>query len=299
MACYRPITAWKPEDGPILFAERKDCREIQIKCGSCIGCRIERREAWAVRCVAESKMHEVNSFVTLTYDDAHMPQNGSLNYRDFQLFMKRLRRKVGPVRFFMCGEYGAELMRPHYHALFFGLNFGADRVKCNSLRSSADIYRSETLEQLWPYGFSSIGDVTYASARYCATYTVKKITGQRAVDHYSRVVPSTGEIVQLEPEFGRMSLKPGIGESWLRKYWRDLYDVHDAFIIEGRKVKVPRYFDLKMDSIAPVLMDSVEYARYLKCKIEDNTAARLAAREKVAIAKANFEIEKRGSSSEV
>lgn len=299
MTCYRPVTVWKPEDGPIFFSEKKDCREIEIKCGQCIGCRLEKRESWAIRCLAESKVHAENCFVTLTYSEDNYPQYGSLNYRHFQLFMKKLRNRVGPVRFFMSGEYGEELQRPHYHALFFGFNF-ADRVKCNSVYSSSDLYRSESLERLWPHGFSTIGEVTYASARYVAAYTVKKVTGSRAVDHYSRVVPDTGEIVQLEPEFARMSLKPGIGEKWLRQYWRDLYLTgHNAVIVDGKKKKIPRYFDAKMDEIAPLLMDEVEYDRFLRVNADDNTRARLAVREKVEYARQRFEKDKRGNLSEV
>lgn len=135
MSCYRPITAFKPADGgPVLFVERKDTREIKIRCGQCIGCRIDKRDAWAVRCYAESKMHKANTFVTFTYDDDHLPVGG-LKYRDFQLMLKRLREKLGPFRFFMCGEYGEQFRRPHYHALFFGLDF-PDKLKCNSVYSS-------------------------------------------------------------------------------------------------------------------------------------------------------------------
>lgn len=301
MTCYRPVTAWKPDDGPISFSEKKDHREIQIKCGQCIGCRIERRDSWAVRCFAESQCYRDNCFITLTYDDAHYPQYGSLHYPDFQRFMKRLRKKVGAVRFFMCGEYGEELQRPHYHALLFGFNF-ADRVKCNSLRSDHDVYRSETLERLWPYGFSSIGEVTLASARYCAAYTVKRISGDRALEHYSRVMPSTGEIVQLEPEFAHMSLRPGIGEPWLRKYWQDLYERgHNAVIIGGRKHRIPRYFDSKMDDIVPLLMDSVEWSRFQESEkhLADNTRERLAVREVVELAKQSFNNQRKSGNGKI
>ena len=291
MACYRPVVAWKPLDGgAISFSEMKDCREIRIKCGQCIGCRLERREFWTIRCYLESKMHRDNCFVTLTYDEAHYPQYGSLCYRDFQLFAKRLRAKVGPFRFFMCGEYGDELDRPHYHALFFGLDF-SDKYKCNSIRSSFAVYRSETLESCWTHGFSSIGDVSYASARYCAAYTTKKVTGDLADSYYSRVVSDTGEIVRLEPEFAHMSLRPGIGLPWLERYWKDLYTKgHNAVIVNGEKKRIPRYFDRKMDEIVPLLMDEVEFERYnesLKYS-GDNTPDRLAVREQVELARVAF-----------
>lgn len=301
MACYRPAVAWKPlEGGAISFREIKNAREIKIKCGQCIGCRIERQEMWAIRCFAESKMHEKNSFITLTYSEENYPQYGSLRYADFQKFAKRLRRRVGPFRFFMCGEYGEELQRPHYHALLFGLDF-ADKCKCNSIRSSHDIYRSETLEKLWPFGFSSIGEVNYATARYCATYAVKKINGDRAKDHYARVVTETGEIVQIEPEFAQMSLKPGIGFAWLERYWRDLYTVHDAVIVDGKKKRIPRYFDKKMDDLVPLLMDDTEFRRFQNAEkfADDNTRERLEVREQVEIARRNFNQERSNSHGKI
>ena len=122
MACYKPIEAFKDlAGGPVRFHEFKNSRRVQLKCGQCIGCRLERQEMWAVRCYAESRCHARNSFITLTYSPENYPMHGSLTYQDFQKFMYRLRRKYGPVRFFMAGEYGEQLERPHYHALLFGL----------------------------------------------------------------------------------------------------------------------------------------------------------------------------------
>lgn len=304
MACYRPVQAWRPLDGgPILFSEKKNTREITIKCGQCIGCRIEKQEMWMIRCLAESKCHPVNSFVTLTYSDDNLPANESLNYGHFQLFMKRLRKvqpKIlvdgkfihKPIRFFMCGEYGEKENRPHYHALLFGCDF-PDRVVDSRLPSDYDIYRSAVLEKLWPYGYSTIGEVNATTARYCATYALKKVTGEKAEEHYTRCT-RYGEIVSVVPEFVQMSLKPGIGEPWLRKYWRDLYAVHDAMIVDGKKRKVPRYFDEKMDEISPLLMDHIEFERFNRASAhrENNSPERLAVREKVEKARVNFNKER-------
>ncbi|QXP08592.1 MAG: replication initiator protein [Arizlama microvirus] len=250
---------------------------------------------WAVRCYAESKCHAFNSFITLTYNEDNLPMHGSLKYKDFQRFMYRLRKKFGPVRFFMCGEYGENFDRPHYHALLFGLHF-SDRVPANGLCSKDVVYRSESLEKLWPFGFSSIGEVNFATARYCATYCVKKVTGPLAEDHYKRVDTRTGEIVSVVPEFAHMSLRPGIGFNWLEQYWRDLYlRGYDAVIINGRKTRIPRYFDKKMDDIRPLLMDDVEFDRALRGmdRLEDRTFERLAVREQVEYARVNFNNERR------
>lgn len=323
MACYKPVTAWRhPEGGALSFSERKEYREITIKCGQCIGCRLEKREAWTLRCIAESKMHAENSFITLTYDEAHYPQYGSLNYEHFQLFLKRLRRKVvryekrlvevkpgiykeksvpvNPIRYFMCGEYGENLERPHYHALLFGFGF-PDRVRCNSIRSAHPIFRSPLLEELWDKGFSSIGELNEATARYCCAYAVKKVTGDLADDHYSRVDISTGQIVSVEPEFVCMSLKPGIGETWLKRFWTDLYNVHDAMVVNGKKHKIPKYFDRQMDKIKPMLMDSIEFERTKRAEVhlENNTRERLEVREQVEAARLAFNNERRNKFSEI
>lgn len=293
MPCYRPVQCFKPlAGGAVSFTEIGDSRSIQIRCGQCIGCRIDKRDMWAVRCYAESKCHDFNSFVTLTYDEDHYPLHGSLNYRHVQLFMKRVRRKLGPFRFFVAGEYGDELSRPHYHALLFGLDF-ADKYKCNSVYSrDNDVFRSATLEKLWPFGFSTIGSVTYESARYCAAYICKKRSASNSGDYYSRVDPSTGEIVWLTPEFAHMSLKPGIGAVWLEKYWKDVYVTgHKAVVINGSKHRAPSYFDKRMLEI-----DSLVYEEHrLSLELEaqkyalDNTPDRLAVREAVAIGKREFD----------
>lgn len=291
MSCYKPITAFKPADGgPLSFSEKKDHREIKIPCGQCIGCRIRRREEWALRCYCESKMHKSNLFVTLTYDDAHMPCDGSLNYRHYQLFMKRMRKEFGSFRFFMCGEYGENTGRPHYHALFFGLDLD-DKRKCNSVYSRDDIYESEKLNALWGKGGCRIGEVTYASARYCAAYAVKKVTGERAEDHYARVNPYTGELYWLTPEFAHMSLKPGIGFPWLEKYWKDIYTTgHNALLVNGSKKPVPRYFDAKLEEIAADVLDRAKYDRFVEAMkhTEHNTADRLAVRNEVAERRYDF-----------
>lgn len=287
MTCYRPVTAWKPDDGPIFFSEKPDCREIKISCGQCIGCRISKREEWTLRLMAESKMHEKSSFVTLTYDEDHVPADYSLNYRHFQLFMKRLRQRVGPLRFFVAGEYGDQFGRPHYHALLFGCNFDFDRVKSNSMYSAFDLYTSPCLESCWGQGFVSIGEVTYASARYTASYVVKRRTGVDSDEYYTRIVPSTGELVFLRPEFARMSLKPGIGEAWIKKFYPECV-VHDGMVINGKLKRLPRYFDEKIGGIIGPDADSISYERSLKVNPNDSTRERLAAREAVAIAREKF-----------
>lgn len=276
-----------------MFHERGQIRrELSLPCGRCVGCRVARARAWAIRCMHESKLHDSNSFITLTYDDDHYPGPclGSAKDSvgpafDLQLFMKRLRRSRGNgIRFFACGEYGEENLRPHFHALLFGVTFLA-REKIGS-----NLWRSPELEKLWPFGMSSFGDVTYQSAGYVARYSVKKVNGDLAVEHYKRVHLATGEIIDVVPEFGRMSLRPGVGYDWFLKYWRDVYVARDACVVDGRTVPSPRYYDLLLARLNTDLASDKDYDRYVNSQefADDCTPERLLVREIVAKASLDF-----------
>lgn len=214
MACYNPLKAYKTADGGVVFSELKrhhTSDSIELPCGQCIGCRLERSRQWAMRCVHEASMYEHNSFVTLTYDEDNLPNRGQLRYDHWQNFAKRLRKQIEPsrVRFFMCGEYGEENGRPHYHACLFGHDW-EDKKYHMTTNAGEKLYTSESLDKLWGHGLCSTGDVTFASAGYVARYVLKKITGDAAEEHYRRF-DELGHY-QLEPEFCGMSLKPGLGE---------------------------------------------------------------------------------------
>ena len=119
------MPAVRMSDGSVKFVSRNKRGvegTLELPCGQCIGCRLERSRQWAMRCLHEASLYDSNSFITLTYDDSNLPYGGSLNYEDFQKFMKRLRKRINSkVRFYMGGEYGSEgTMRPHFHACLFG-----------------------------------------------------------------------------------------------------------------------------------------------------------------------------------
>lgn len=266
MPCFHPLDAWRMAvDGRIVFHEAPGVlsAKLQLPCGQCIGCRLERSRQWAIRCVHEAQMHEESIFCTLTYDPEHYPDRGSLNYRDFQLFMKRLRVAYGrPVRFYGCGEYGELNGRPHFHACLFGLKL-SDRVFRSTSPSGFKLYTSEFLSRLWPMGDVSFGDVTFESAAYAARYVVKKVNGDAADEHYRRIDPVTGEVYQLEPEFSMMSLKPGIGATWFSKFQLDCLP-RDECIIRGKVMKVPKYYSKLLKRMDAELYADVETGRFLK-----------------------------------
>lgn len=282
MACFSPLQAYQLSDGSIVFVERGDViRSLQLNCGQCIGCRLERSRQWAIRCLHEAQLHDFNCFITLTYSDEHLPTDNSLHYRDFQLFMKRLRRyfKHVPIRFYMCGEYGTDFSRPHFHACLFGLNF-PDLVYFGKSETGSLIYTSSTLKHLWPFGYSSVGAVTFESAAYVARYIMKKQTGHNSHLHYMDVDISSGETTFRTPEFNRMSLKPGIGANWFSKFRTDVFP-HDRVIVNGKAVKPPRYYDRLYARDFPIEFEATQFDREVKGRLlaADNTPSRLAAKK--------------------
>ena len=292
MPCYHPMPAVRMLDGSVKFVSRnkKDVDgSLELPCGQCIGCRLERSRQWAMRCLHESSLYDRNAFVTLTYEDSHVPPGGSLHYPDFQKFMKRLRKHIKmPVRFYMGGEYGESgTIRPHYHVCLFGYDF-PDKVYFRKSSSGEKLYTSEFLESVWPYGLSSIGDVTFQSAAYIARYCVQKVTGDLAESHY-RVITDDGEIIDRSPEFNHMSLKPGIGSRWLAKYQTDVFP-RDYVVINGVKVKPPKYYDTLFERENPGVFSDLVAQRELdidvlkKRDFKEFWPLRMAAKEQVQLA---------------
>ena len=147
------------------------------------------------------------------------------------------------------------------------------------------MYVSEILDSLWGLGFCTIGDVTFDSAAYVARYVMKKVTGDAADEHYSRVDPETGEIYKIKPEYTTMSRRPGIAHGWYEKYKDDVFP-NDMVVLNGHKMKPPRYYDGLYE------IDDVDAFEALKSQrkrdalkfVDNNTPERLAIREQVKLA---------------
>lgn len=287
MPCYHPLSGWRARNsGPVLFVrpEATWCVAIQVPCGQCIGCRLERSRQWAVRLMHEASLHSENSFVTLTYSPENLPADMSLNKRHWQLFAKRLRKARGPFRFFHCGEYGEIGARPHYHAILFGMAF--DDLVLLSGSGDRKLYSSKSLEGLWGLGMCSVGSVTFESAAYVARYALKKVTGDAAEAHYERVSDVTGEVFSVQPEYVTMSRRPGIARDWYLKYSNEVFP-YDEVISRGFPSRPPRYYDNLLADAEPCVFDVIKrkrVARALK-RSADSTPARLAVRERVTKAK--------------
>lgn len=289
MPCTSPLTGYLGIAGGLQFSRRGAEREMQVPCGQCMDCRIARGRAWAIRCVHESQKHLENAFITLTYAPEHLPFGGTLIKKDFQDFMKRLRKSIHPkkISFFHCGEYGENLLRPHYHALLFGHDF-QDKLPWKKSHDGSQIYTSKTLETLWGKGFCSIGSVSYQTAAYCSSYILKKINGDRAEHHYRKTLPD-GQVVDLLPEYITMSLKPAIGKDWINKYGNEVYP-SDSVVMRGKEIKPPRYYDKLLKRTDQELHDQVKKVRSKRTMQDyrNASAPRKKARRIITAAKINL-----------
>ena len=251
-----------------------------------MGCRLRRTCDWAVRSVHESMVtkHEYGTlagaprscFVTLTYNDEHLPTHPAnrcfaplphasgpyVHMRDFQLFMKRLRKMVHQlglirsdetIRYLHSGEYGEINGRPHFHALLFGIDWTGFRIP-RSKSGRNVLYTSPLLDKVWrctrckgSLGYATFGNVSFQSAAYTARYAIKKLHGDKAVEQYPTVVDTdTGEVQALAP-YSTMSKKPGLGRKFFEQYVDQIY-THDNIKLEGSDGKwktfpVPRRYD--------------------------------------------------------
>lgn len=252
MGCHFPLGTYRQDGSPTYRP-----------CGMCIGCKLEYSRQWAVRCTHESSLYKDNCFITLTYDDKNLPEDQSIHKSELQNFIKRLRKHCEPnkIRYYGCGEYGAQLGRPHYHLCLFNHNFNDRKIfryngptsKFNGKYRTGNnhsLYISKDLSKIWRKGFSTIGDMSFESAGYTARYCTKKITGKWQSDHYK----------EKQPEFALMSRRPGIGTEWLKKYLTDVYP-KDYHTLNGVKMRPSRFYDSIMEKIDKEKFEEIKQKR--------------------------------------
>lgn len=269
MSCYHPIEAWNytPVQGdlfqrvvlsfraPSLESQPEMIRQgrrLLLPCRKCVGCRLDKSREWANRILLEQLYHQESWFLTLTYDDEHLPPafpidsatgeilsiHATLVKSDLQKFFKRLRYFNQNVRYYAAGEYGSQTYRPHYHCIIFGLHL--TDLKPIRKNFNGDVYfTSDFITKCWPFGIHVLGRVTFESAAYVARYTMKKATHGYTREYYDKAA--------IEPEFQTMSLKPGIGYQYLVDH-PDLFD-YKSFSVStpsgGVKMYPPEYFRKK------------------------------------------------------
>lgn len=303
MTCYSPLKGYRDYDtGGLVFKKGSHYTEVmEVACGQCLGCRIDRTLHWAIRIVHESALYEDgfgSTFITLTYRSKeecnesqlkaghHVPDDYSLDKTHFQKFIKRVRKHFDQkVRYFHCGEYGEENLRPHYHAALFNCSFKDQKI--HTLNREGNTYTSELMSKLWPYGFSVIGEINFTTATYIAGYIFKKVTGDQAKEEYLRS-DLDGVAYWVKPPYVTMSLKPGIGADFYMKYASDFYPSDEA-PVPGKGVVhgVPKYYDSLLKRKYPELLEMVKAARkdFAELHKDDFTTERLESRKICAIAR--------------
>lgn len=254
-----------------------------MPCGKCIECRLEYARQWAVRCVHEAKMHEDNSFITLTYSDENL-KSEKLQYQDFQAFVKRLRshihekflKKYGKqnwklldkkekkevykdvqIGIFVTGEYGEKTKRPHWHALIF--NWSPDDLVYHRSNQHGDrLYTSNILTKLWGLGHAEVGSVTFQSAGYCARYAAKKLVHGKDDEHDWHPI-------------SKKSSKQAIGKTFCEQYWKDMFTKGYAMVRNRDgivKVPIPRYYEKWLQKNRP--QDWIRYVTTVKAEAMSN-----------------------------
>lgn len=303
MPCYHPLLAFPgklSKNGKVTYIPRKvpdneinmyqdkdwlksipyEQRPILVPCGKCIGCRLDYSRVWAYRCMMELKYHESAYFITLTYNDDMIPvhyfrtEKGgelpaySLEKRDFQLWLKRLRKKLDyPIRFFGCGEYGSDTLRPHYHCIVFGLKL--DDLVIYKRTDQGVLYKSDFLQSTWigqknrgkvkeePYkylGFVVIGQVNFNTAAYVARYTAKKAMTV-GNDFFQKF--------NLEKPFIDMSRRPGIGYQYFQDH-PEMFDSNEINLPTSEKgytFTIPKYFLKKLEGNDNELFEKITKER--------------------------------------
>lgn len=239
---------------PFTYVDPVTGSHAQFGCGRCPYCIKKRKNAWRRRISDEAKVTEKTCFLTLTYDDDHLPARNSLCRSDVTKFFKRLRKKHS-FRYFFCGEYGDTFGRPHYHLIMFGLDCMSPCFKTKTqLKAGWRCYMDE-----WPFGFCHVAPCTEADIAYVAGYVEKKcgdVDYEKEYDDKGLVRPFIG-----------MSTSPGIGAPFIRRYGPEFIENVDK---EGRKLSdyLPRYYRRLCFSRKKWHPDAI-YSKYLRYSFSD------------------------------
>lgn len=205
-----------------------------VPCGKCVNCRQNKRNSWVYRLECEARHYPLSLFVTLTYDDEHLPtaRIGNdlfaqdvpvVSKRDVQLFMKRLRRKYEDMRFryFVTSEYGTQNGRPHYHMILFGFPYTG--------KVAGDL-----LAESWQNGFVQAHPLTVKEISYVCKYMYEK-----------SIIPSYLQDIREYKPFMLCSRDPGIGYHYLTHQIVDFYRAHPRSYVRtysGLRMAIPRYY---------------------------------------------------------
>lgn len=280
----------------------------KIPCKLCCGCQEKYSKDWATRCMLEAQKWTQNFFITLTYDEEHIPRDdelvnkktgeifqndnweqGHLETKHSEKFIKDLRRyweyhfNHKGIRFYLAGEYGSKTKRPHMHAILFNLPIKPEQLEVYKITQNGDmLWKCPEIEKIWGKGFISLAEVNWDTCAYVARYVMKKQKGKKSDEWYYEQ--------GMSPEFVRMSNRPGIGLDFFKENFQKIYE-HDEIIINGHKqsiqsVKPCEYYDRKYAEMFPEEMEKIKQNRKIVAKATNelkNRQSSLTEKERLAV----------------
>lgn len=262
--CTRPIKAFhNPSGGRPIFGwagEKEGLSELELPCGKCPECCKDYYTSWASRGSRELLRWDSSVFITLTYDEEHLPDDKSLNKKHVQDFIKRVKKhfrssKTSPIRQTYCGEYGSRTCRPHYHVILYNCFF-ADAVRHYVSDGGHQVYTSKLLTRLWGKGNAEFGYATAGSIAYLYKYILKKKTRKEKQKPY--IIEIDGVTYDVEHEFIESSRNPGIGAhmrepNLLKKGY---------FTVDGAKKKLSKYYLEYLRVNHPDIFDNIQNLKF-------------------------------------
>lgn len=261
--CTREMTAYRNPTGgrPIFGWEgvKNGLPELKLPCGKCPECMKDYYTGWATRGSRELARWESTLFMTLTYDEQHLPPDNSLRKKDVQDFIKRVKKffrssRDNPIRQIYCGEYGERTRRPHYHVILFNCDFG-DRKPLRHSPQGHQVFTSAELTRLWGHGICEFGYATPGSIAYLFKYVLKKKSRKEKEKPLS--IERDGITYDVEHEFIEASRNPGIGA-----HMRDSESIKKGYLtIDGVKKKIPKYY---LEHLRKTDPDTFDYLSNLK-----------------------------------
>lgn len=259
---------WDNVDPPNMPLDVSDKMQAYLMpCGKCLGCRIMNAMQWQFRAECELTKYPVSAFVTLTVNEDSMEKvfpGRELQHRPFQLFMKRFRKAFGSYRYMMCGEYGTNSLRPHYHVILFG--WFPNDVQLWSWNDVYANYISDSLGRLWrdpvdssSYGFHTVAYANPATIRYLVGYVLKKCDS---------------DCGSLRSPYLRVSTRPAIGLDWYNRYKKEIFCHGNDLtfpnsvvysLSSGQRQALPRYFLKRFEDEA----DNVDYVSLKQFRLDE------------------------------
>lgn len=217
-----------------------------VPCGRCPECLKAKQRAWFVRFKYEENYYRRKGdyrtwFVTLTYNEENIPSTRLRAVKDWQAFLKQIKRKVYDTpRFYLTSENGSLHGRLHFHALLFGVPV---------CLGDAD-YISSLISSCWHRGFVSARYAVGKDFNYVSKYVTKDVDPFRS--------ESSWRTIQT------FSKRPPLGLRGLSSASMDYYNsrLDNVCHFDGYSYALPRYLATKVYSEENMIERRSEYLKY-------------------------------------